>query len=253
MTSRYDRRDILKGVGAVCAASFLRASKIEAAQHTLQIAGRNVEVQIAPVSANTLRLSVLPVENGQPQSIKGNGSLVQASWGPPFAKLIGEERERTFKSGELSIKLTANPLQVVVQNAEGTIAQRLTIDSETGAVSFLIGDSALLGLGEGGPQFDRRGSTDLMRSGQGGYELGTHGGRVPIPWLIGTAGWAMYIHHPFGTFDFTGPQSKFIPSNPDGVLPFDVFLVVSRDPGIIMSEYARLTGYAELPPRWSLG
>src|SRR5262245_45100240 len=119
MTSRYDRRDILKSVGAICAASFLPASKIEAPQHTLQIAGRDVEVQIALVSQHTFRFSVLPVENGQPQSIKGNGSLVQASWGPPFAKLIDEERERTLKSGELSIKLTANPQQVVVQNAKG--------------------------------------------------------------------------------------------------------------------------------------
>ena len=40
-----------------------------------------------------------------------------------------------------------------------------------------------------------------MRNGQGGYQLRTHGGRVPIQWLIGTAGWALFIHQPFGTFD----------------------------------------------------
>src|SRR5215472_12642456 len=63
----------------------------------------------------------------------------------------------------------------------------------------------------------------------------------------------MYIHHPFGTFDFTGPQSKFTPTSGDLGLPLDVFLVVSRDPAVIMSEYARLTGHAEMPPNWSLG
>ena len=82
MTNRYDRRDILKGVGALCATGMLWPSNSEAAPQTLQIAGRPVEIQIAPVSAHTFRLSVLPIENGQPQSIKGNGSLVRTSWGP---------------------------------------------------------------------------------------------------------------------------------------------------------------------------
>jgi len=253
MTNRYDRRDILKGVGAICATSLLPAPRLEAAPQNLQTAGRNVEVQIAPVSAYTFRLSVLPIESGQPQSVKGNGSLVQASWGLPLAKFTIEERERIVKTGELSIKLTAKPLQATVQNAEREIVQKLTIDSETGAVSFAIGDSALLGLGEGGPQFDRRGSQDTMRSGQGGFQLRTHGGRVPIPWLIGTTGWALYFHQPFGTFDFTGTEGKFIPKDPASALPLDIFVLISQEPKILMAEYARLTGHPELPPLWSFG
>jgi glycosyl hydrolase family 31/uncharacterized protein DUF5110 len=82
MTNRYDRRDILKGAGAVCATGFLWPASRETSQQNLQIAGRAVEVQILPVSRHTCRLSVLPIESGQPQSVKGNGSLVQASWGP---------------------------------------------------------------------------------------------------------------------------------------------------------------------------
>lgn len=253
MTNRFDRRDILKGVGAICATSFLPAPKTEATPQTLQIAGRNVEVQIAPVSAHTFRLSVLPIEGGQLQSVKGNGSLVQASWGPPLAKFTGAERERAVKAGEFSVKVSANPLQGVVLTSKGATVQQLTIDSETGTVSFAIGESALLGLGEGGPQFDRRGSQDTMRSGQGGYQLRTHGGRVPIPWLIGTAGWALYFHQPFGTFDFTGTDGKFIPKDPASFLPLDIFIVISQEPKLLMAEYARLTGHPELPPLWSFG
>ena len=52
-----------------------------------------------------------------------------------------------------------------------------------------------------------------MVSGQGGYRLATHGGRVPIPWLVGTSGWAMYFNQPFGTFDLTGPRAKFQSKN----------------------------------------
>lgn len=253
MTNRYDRRDILKGAGAICATSFLRASRIEAAPQNLQVAGRDVEIQLSTVSVRSFRLAVLPIEGGQPQSVKGNGSLVQSSWGPPLAKFTGAERERAVKAGELSIKLTMNPLRAVVQNSKGDMVQKLTIDSETGSVSFSIGDSALLGLGEGGPQFDRRGSKDEMRSGQGGYQLRTHGGRVPVPWLIGTAGWALYFHQPFGAFDFIGTEGKFIPKDSASALPLDIFIVISQQPKILMAEYARLTGHPELPPLWSFG
>ncbi len=111
----------------------------------------------------------------------------------------------------------------------------------------------MFGLGEGGPQFDRRGSTERMHSGQGGYQLRTHGGRVPIPWLIDTSGWAMFFHEPFGTFDLTGSEGKFQPTAPDTALPLDIFVAAAREPHILMAEYARLTGYAEMPPLWAFG
>ena len=131
--------------------------------------------------------------------------------------------------------------------------QRLRVELDSGAVSFDTGDSPLLGLGEGGPQFDRRGSIDRMRSGQGGYQLRTHGGRVPVPWIIGTGGWALFFHQPSGVFDFSGNESRFQPTSGAAALPLDMFLVVSRDPATVMAEYARLTGLTELPPLWSFG
>jgi len=91
-----------------------------------------------------------------------------------------------------------------------------------------------------------------MRSGQGGYQLRTHGGRVPIQWLASTDGWALYIHQPLGTFDLTGPRGRFDPP-PDTPLPLDVFVVDAHDPVAAMSEWARLTGKPEMPPLWSFG
>ena len=120
-------------------------------------------------------------------------------------------------------------------------------------MSFLAGDGPLLGLGEGGPQFDRRGAIDEMRSGQGGYKLATHGGRVPIPWIIGTSGWALLVHQPGGSFDFTHSEAKFSPATAESAPLLDLFFVGSESPAVIMEEYARLTGRAEMPPLWALG
>ena len=109
-------------------------------------------------------------------------------------------------------------LQIDVSSRGGRAIQRLRIYPERGVVGFALGDGPLLGLGEGGPQFDRRGSIDRMRSGQGGYQLRTHGGRVPVQWIVGTGGWAMFIHQPYGAFDLTGSEGKFTPT----VLPQQV-------------------------------
>jgi alpha-glucosidase/alpha-D-xyloside xylohydrolase len=178
---------------------------------------------------------------------------VKTAWGTSVATLRGDLKTQKIKCGNIEVLFSPSPLSCTITTSEGQTIQQLSIDEDSGAVSFQTGDSPLLGLGEGGPQFDRRGSTDRMRSGQGGYHLATHGGRVPIPWIIGTSGWAMFFHQPFGTFDFTGAQSKFLPASLQSALPLDTFFIASRDPATIMAEYARLTGHAEKPPLWSFG
>jgi len=256
MNQRWNRRQVLQRLVAVSTGLLLPANP-QAAKPFLRLARQDdiddIEVQIVSLSPHTFRLSILPVKNGQVSSIPFNGSLVRSSWPGPIAKLRGEASAQTIKLGSLALQVSAHPLTFTVVKAKGETVQTLIWDQQSGVVGFVTGDSPLLGLGEGGPQFDRRGSTDPMIGGQGGYKLATHGGRVPIPWVIGTSGWAMFFNQPFGTFDFTGPQNKFLPSSPDTALPLDIFLTVASDPAIIMAEYARLTGHPEMPPLWSFG
>ena len=157
----------------------------------------DLEIRIAPVSAHTFRLTVLPLSNGQAAPLPVDGCLVQESWGAPLATLRAGAKARTIRAGGTAIAYSPDPLTFAIGNG----VQTLQLDAASGRLSFRTGDAPMLGLGEGGPQFDRRGSNvDRMRSGQGGYQLRTFGGRVPIPWLIGTGGWAMFIHMPYGIF-----------------------------------------------------
>jgi alpha-glucosidase (family GH31 glycosyl hydrolase) len=243
------RRNWIQAAGA----AVLARGQAEADDQLLKVAGRDVEIQLVPVSACAFRISVVPVQAGKPAVVPSDGSLVERFGSARGAKLRRAVREQTVKMGAVQVKVAPGPLTFAVETASGELVQRLKIDRESGAVTFSTGSAPILGLGEGGPQFDRRGSTDRMRSGQGGFELRTHGGRVPIPWVIGTSGWAMFFHQPFGTFDFTGAESSFHPASPAAALPLDIFVVVSHDPRTIMAEYAGLTGRPELPPLWSLG
>jgi alpha-glucosidase (family GH31 glycosyl hydrolase) len=245
-----NRREMLQAGAVLCSASLLPREGLASDSYST-IARTDIEIQLASVSPHTLRLSILPIKNGTAGAVPSDGSLARTSWGPVAAKLRGEIKPQIIKLGPLSVRVAVDPLTFKIETHTGQPVQTLELAKESGVLSFEIGNSPLLGLGEGGPQFDRRGSVDLMRSGQSGYKLATHGGRVPVPWLIGTAGWAMFIHQPLGTFDFAGSRGRFQPTTPDA--PLDLFFIAAAEPATIMSEYARLTGHAEMPPLWSLG
>jgi alpha-glucosidase/alpha-D-xyloside xylohydrolase len=251
--TKISRREALKTLGRAGAGAALASPALAAQNGSIRIGGHTVEITVTPVSSHTVRISVAALENGKSQPIAYDGSLVQQEWQSPSARLTSLPSPRRIQCGALRVKLSLEPLTVRVEAGDGRLVQELRIDSETGSVSFQLGNGPLLGLGEGGPQFDRRGSTDQMRSGQGGYRLRTHGGRVPIQWLIGTGGWAMYVHQPYGTFDFTGNKGLMKPSSTGAAIPLDVFVIDGSDPAQVMAEYARLTGKPEMPPLWSFG
>ena len=252
MSKKWNRREILKGVAAASAAMAVHPANAYRSDHDVEAPVQPIEVQLASLSPHTFRLSLLPVKNGSAGAIPMDGSLVQNSLGVPAAKLSSTASTK-IPVGHFSLDISFQPITIAVIDSRGNIIQRFRFDEGTGVLAFLNGSTPLLGMGEGGPQFDRRGSVDPMRSGQSGYKLATHGGRVPLPWIIGTSGWAIYFHQPFGTFDLRGEVGKFQPPSREAALPLDLFFIGSSEPAVIMSEYARLTGHAEMPPMWSLG
>lgn len=253
------------GPGLHAEASATQSGRGDVQGRDIVVAERPVEIVVSPVSEATVRVSVLPLHAGRPAEVPLDGSLVQATWGPAAGRIRDGGAVFPVRAGRFVVRYTPGPPAIRVETESGTLVQRLALDPERPDVRFLLGEGPVLGLGQGGPQFDRRGSVDRMRSGQGAYQLRTHGGRVPIQWLIGTspggsternghggtAGWAMFVHQPLGSFDFTGPEARFVPFA--GAPLLDVFIVGSRDPAVIMGEYARITGAPELPPLWSLG
>jgi alpha-glucosidase (family GH31 glycosyl hydrolase) len=252
MSSQWNRREVLKGM-AIASTAMIVPARIGAANHDDRSTTQPLEVHVTAVSPHTFRLSILPVgKDGTLPAVPSDGSLLQESWGAPVARLRTDP-EREIALGNVQLKISLHPLRATVTNDGGAVIQQFAWDENTGTFSFQTGSSPLYGLGEGGAQFDRRGSIDPMRSGQGGYKLATHGGRVPIPWIVGTSGWAIFFHQPHGTFDLSGPEGKFLPATANAALPLDLFFVTSAEPATILAEYARITGLAEMPPLWSFG
>jgi alpha-glucosidase/alpha-D-xyloside xylohydrolase len=241
------RRHWLKQVGSAGAAAMGIRTVLRGQTAPLVVAGQPVEVIVSSVSPATVRLTVVPLAG--PASLTDDGALVRAAHGPAIAR-----RQEPFSgvtAGDLDVRLTSNPLALDVTTRAGLPVQRLRLDAVAPTLSFSLGKGPLLGFGEGGPQFDRKGAVYTNRNGQGGYQLRTHGGRVPIQWLVSTDGWGLYVHRPLGAFDLTGADGVLTPTT--APLPLDVFVTSSSEPAALLREYARITGFAELPPLWAFG
>ena len=271
MTEPLSRRAALKRLGAASAV-LLGPRFIRGEAADIVVAGSPVEIAVWSLSATTVRITVQPIRSGNPAPVASTGALTRDENGSRRARAREPRGIARVSAGDLVVRFTESPPTIHVETAAGQTVQRLTLSATTPRMSFLLPVGPLLGLGEGGAQFDRKGSVDAMRNGQGAYRLATHGTRAPVQWLLGTTeGWGMFIHQPYGAFDFTGSEGVFTPASSapaegpvvasapaaaaaeTGPVPIDVFIVASRDPAVIMREYARITGFAEMPARWTLG
>jgi alpha-glucosidase/alpha-D-xyloside xylohydrolase len=234
----------------------------------LTIGGKPVELRLATINPHLLRLTILRVgDDGTAEPARRALELVvgEASTRTSIRMLAGED---SVAWGRNRVTVAADPLTVRVTNAEGRACQALEI-AANGAIEFALGDAPLLGLGQGGQQFDRRGGVFARINGQGegvrsldmnapgarapeyAFDLAGEGARITIPWLVSAAGWAIYFAAPVGVFDLSGDRGRLIPESASGAI--DLFLVVAREPAQIMWQYAQLTGLTHLPPLWSLG
>lgn len=263
---RTTRRHALKQIGAAGVGVAL-GGVLRGQSQDIVIAGQPVEIAVTSLSAVTMRITVRPIHGAALLPVPTTGALVQEEFGPAAARGRTVAALSEVLAGSFSVALQRERPELHILSgpaprgmaARPVLFQKLTFDPVGPSMTFMLPKGPLLGMGEGGPQFDRRGNVDTMRNGQGGYQLATHGTRAPIQWLIGTDGWAMFVHQPYGSFDLTGTDGKFTPNVPRGATVdpnaglFDLFVVISRDPKVIMREYARITGLPEMPALWTLG
>ncbi len=247
MPEPLSRRALLKQLGCAGAGVAFGGGILRGQSSPILVAGRPVEIAVLAVSPATVRITALPIDGVVPD----DGALVPAAAGRMLSTRRSAGSATALRAGDLRVAFSATPPALEIVTANGAPVQRLTFNEKSGGVTFSLGRGPLLGFGEGGAQFDRRGVVDRMRNGQGGYQLRTHGGRVPIQWLIGTDGWGLFIHQPLGSFDLTGPYGTLTPIAE--APPFDIFVTASSEPAEIVREYARITGFAELPARWTFG
>jgi alpha-glucosidase/alpha-D-xyloside xylohydrolase len=258
MNDSLTRRNALRGMISAGALALLpKRSALVPSALLAEVAPaldpKAVAISVSSLSPRTIRITVQRTTNGEVATLDADGALALREPPTLLAHMRTLPESRSISSGDLRVTVSGNPLSFRVERKTGELVQQLSLDPVSSELRFSLGDGALFGLGQGGPQFDRRGSVDRMISGQGGYQLGTHGARVPIQLLIGSAGWGLFVHAPLGAFDLHEDQGRLIADAEQDPLPLDVFVIAANQPAEILEEYARITGFPEMPPLWSLG
>src|SRR4029077_2659901 len=113
MNEPWSRRRLLKQFATLSATLALPVQKLVGEQPKEGVR-ENLEVQIATISPQTVRLTVLPVTNGKAAEIPFNGALLRESWGAPVARLHSGEPGQTIRSGNLRVHASLDPLSFTV-------------------------------------------------------------------------------------------------------------------------------------------
>jgi alpha-glucosidase/alpha-D-xyloside xylohydrolase len=215
--------------------------------------GGRAELSVSAAGECTVAILLSPLDpQGKARTALPSSAFVEQQ---PVLKLTCRELKepREVAVGELSVTVKPEPLTITVRGPGDQVVQELSFGAEDGVVSFRTA-APVLGLGEGGPQFDRRGHQFPMRNGQRPPLLATHGGTIPVPFLIGTDGWALFFNGPWGEFDLREGRGRFLPRKRAlGDEPLQLYVVALRQPADAPAAYVRLTGRPVMPPKWALG
>lgn len=172
------------------------------------------------------------------------------------------------RMGRLYVTVSSDPLAVDVSTRAGRSVQNVAFTGD-GGLSMRMDEHPVLGLGQGGPPlgedwrheplpYDRRGHLYEMTPRQEGKAWGT---RAPVPLLVGTSGWALYVAAPRVQVDLRDPRRGLLiprtaPAEGAGDAAagqLDFFLFDAAEPEAFMQDLARVAGRPLLPPRWALG
>jgi alpha-glucosidase/alpha-D-xyloside xylohydrolase len=160
----------------------------------INVGGAAVELKIDSVSERTVCIGISPVD--------GEGRVIALPATAVFVPFQSVERLRLrelvgakeIEAGVMRVVIKAQPLVITVRRRDGSLVQELTFDSTDGSFVFRT-EAPVFGMGEGRQQFDRRGYYYDFANGQV-QMFRTHGATIPVPFLIGVDGWAMFVHNP---------------------------------------------------------
>ena len=262
--------------GTMSDSSTLSVSVVGRPQLDIRAAGKTgIRITMQPQGSNdTFPYTPALVERDHPKAVISLREL-DSAFEPVKARV-----------GQMNVTIQSKPLSVQVTTLDNEPLQKITFAPD-GTMSFVLDDQPVLGMGQGGPrqtgdswrtdkiELDRRGRSHPMTPW---YGTGTYGSNNPVPLMVGTGGWGMFIPTPSGTIDLSDSETgSFIPAEPIakgtvvsrrqqrkgriGLPPpeyfipgsYDVFVFDTENPPAFMKDVSILSGQAVLPPKWVMG
>ncbi len=175
--------------------------------------------------------------------------------------------EVVVHSGEASLRITKDPLNLALLNSEGEVvaeeAAPIVWNEEGATISWALGEGEhVYGLGDKTGGLDRRGhkyrmwNTDHYQWTVAGPESDPLYKAIPTLVFVKEGGEAhgLFIDNPSrAEADVGATDAAVFSYAAERSSTMDVYLIAGPDPKDVISAYAGLTGLPPLPPRWSLG
>jgi alpha-D-xyloside xylohydrolase len=143
---------------------------------------------------------------------------------------------------------------VHVAQAERGVTLRVEVPGPEVALlrfNFASDDGAYHGLGEQFAGADARGRVVPMQLQTGGTTSGTNEQHVPIPFLVSSKGYGIFVEtREAGAFDVASTSADLVRATFEGARA-TVHLYENPDPLRVVADYTRDTGLPRLPPRWA--
>src|SRR5436305_15038369 len=110
MKNKISRRTALRNAAGAGASALLAPAMALAQEKVLELTGKPIEVTLTSVTAQTVRITIQPIENGQLKPVIDDGALVKTDLGKPVASIRAVTGSRTVKCGDLNVKVSAEPI-----------------------------------------------------------------------------------------------------------------------------------------------
>lgn len=156
MSEHRSRREAVKQLGSAGAGLLLAGGFIRGRREPIQIAGMPVEISVAAIGRDTIRITAAAIVGTG--GVPDDGALVRGAEVAPVARRRDAGRFASVSAGGMIVRYTPDPPTLHVETARRVPVQRLVFSASEPGMSFRLPKGPLLGLGEGGPQFDRKGS-----------------------------------------------------------------------------------------------
>jgi len=251
LVQKLSRRSVLAGTAATTAQllfrSRLSAAALLPAEKSRQLAAAPglVDLTLTALTGDTLRIGIAPATAQAPAHELG---FVDREWPAPL-EATATVTEHTIAWGKYTVRVETDPLMITIVDGKKK-RQQVRFDLDSTNIHFPL-DGPVFGLGEGANSFDRRNTHEGLVNGQTPADFRTYGARMQIPFVLSATGWGIFVGQPQGTFEFTETEGIF--RGIEATSTRNVFVLLGDGPAEVLHEYAQLTGFPHMPPRWTLG
>ena len=250
MIPNFSRRSVLAGAAATTAQLLFRtklsaAAVLPAEAQQLAAAPGLVDLILTALTDNTLRIGIAPATALAPAHELG---FIDHEWTASLETPAPATAHKVVW-GKYTVRVETDPLTITIFESEKK-RQQIRFDLDSTNIHFQL-DGPIFGLGEGTNTFDRRNTREGLVNGQTPADFRTYGARLQIPFVISASGWGIFIGQPQGTFEFT--QTEGIFRAVEATSTRNVFVLLGEGSAEVLHEYAQLTGFPHMPPRWALG